>query len=198
VNTISIQQCSDTAIIVLHEIYGVNQHMQYICKLLSEYNFDVFCPNLLEQECFDYSEEEMAYLNFMENLGFEHALLKIKSLLLSIREKYKKVYLLGFSVGASVAWICSEEKLVDGIIGYYGSRIRNYVELSPQCPTLLFFPDEEKSFKVDELIAVLERKQNVVVHQLSGQHGFSDPFTPKYNEQSAKKAFNEILNFIMN
>jgi dienelactone hydrolase len=194
---ISIQIRSDTAIIVLHEIYGVNQHMQYICKLLSEYDFDVFCPNLLEQEmAFDYSEEEKAYRNFMEDVGFEDTLVKIKSLLLGIREKYKNVYLIGFSVGATVAWLCSEEKLVDGIIGYYGSRIRNYMELSPQCPTLLIFPDEEKSFKVNELVAVLDGKQNVEVHQFSGQHGFSDPFSSKYNEQSAKKAFMEMLNYI--
>jgi dienelactone hydrolase len=194
---ISIQKRSDTAIIVLHEIYGVNQHMQYICKLLSEYNFDVFCPNLLKQEmAFDYSEEEKAYRNFMEDLGFEDTLVKIKNLLLGIREKYKNVYLIGFSVGATVAWLCSEEKLVDGIIGYYGSRIRNYMELSPQCPTLLIFPDEEKSFKVNELVAVLDGKQNVEVHQFSGQHGFSDPFSSKYNEQSAKKAFMEMLNYI--
>src|SRR6476660_2025552 len=100
---ISIQKRSDTAIIVLHEIYGVNQHMQYICKLLSEYDFDVFCPNLLEQEmAFDYSEEEKAYHNFMEDVGFEDTLVKIKSLLLGIREKYKNVYLIGFSVGATV------------------------------------------------------------------------------------------------
>jgi dienelactone hydrolase len=194
---ISIQKRSDTAIIVLHEIYGVNQHMQYICKLLSEYDFDVFCPNLLKQEmAFDYSEEEKAYRNFMEDVGFEDTLVKIKSLLLGIREKYKNVYLIGFSVGATVAWLCSEEKLVDGIIGYYGSRIRNYMELSPQCPTLLIFPDEEKSFKVNELVAVLDGKQNVEVHQFSGQHGFSDPFSSKYNEQSAKKAFMEMLNYI--
>jgi dienelactone hydrolase len=194
---ISIQKRSDTAIIVLHEIYGVNQHMQYICKLISEYDFDVFCPNLLEQEmAFDYSEEEKAYRNFMEDVGFEDTLVKIKSLLLGIREKYKNVYLIGFSVGATVAWLCSEEKLVDGIIGYYGSRIRNYMELSPQCPTLLIFPDEEKSFKVNELVAVLDGKQNVEVHQFSGQHGFSDPFSSKYNEQSAKKAFMEMLNYI--
>jgi dienelactone hydrolase len=194
---ISIQKRSDTAIIVLHEIYGVNQHMQYICKLLSEYDFDVFCPNLLKQEmAFDYSEEEKSYRNFMEDLGFEDTLVKIKNLLLGIREKYKNVYLIGFSVGATVAWLCSEEKLVDGIIGYYGSRIRNYMELSPQCPTLLFFPDEEKSFKVNELVAVLDGKHNVEVHQFSGQHGFSDPFSSKYNEQSAKKAFMEMLNYI--
>jgi dienelactone hydrolase len=38
---ISIQKGSDTAIIVVHEIYGINQHMKYVCQSLSEFDFDV-------------------------------------------------------------------------------------------------------------------------------------------------------------
>ncbi|MGG4152423.1 hypothetical protein [Peribacillus muralis] len=41
--------------------------------------------------------------------------------------------------GAIVAWMCSEEECVDGIAGFYGSPIRNYSELVPQYPVLLFF-----------------------------------------------------------
>ncbi|MFD1954527.1 dienelactone hydrolase family protein [Paenibacillus thailandensis] len=191
-----IPKHSDTAIIVLHEIYGVNRHMQYICKLLSENDVDVYCPDLLERECFDYADESKAYLHFIENVGFEQASLKANRLLSDVREKYKKVYLIGFSVGATVAWLCGKEKLVDGIVGYYGSRIRNYMDISPQCRALLFFPEEEKSFNVNELAAMLVKKPNVEVRQFSGQHGFSDPFSPKYNEQSAEKAFKKVLDFI--
>jgi dienelactone hydrolase len=194
---ISIQKDSDTAIIVVHEIYGINQHMKYVCQSLSEYDFDVLCPNLLERETpFDYSQEEDAYSNFMENVGFTNALVAIKNLLSDIKDEYEKIFVVGFSVGATVAWLCSEEQLVDGIIGYYGSRIRNYMEISPQCPTLLFFPQEEKSFNVDELISALDNKNKVEVHKFNGQHGFSDPFSPKYNEESAKKAFNQMLIFL--
>lgn len=113
-----------------------------------------------------------------------------------MKRTYDKVIIVGFSVGATIAWLCSENSNVDGIVGYYGSRIRNYVELSPQCPTLLFFA-EEKSFHVDDLIKVLTNKQ-IVVHKLLGQHGFSDPYSLKYNEGSAKKAFNKMLSFFVN
>ncbi len=153
----SIQKDSDTAIIVVHEIYGINQHMKFICQSLSEYDFDVFCPNLLDKEMpFDYSQEEDAYSNLMKNIGFTNALITIKNSIMDIKDEYKKIFVVGFSVGATVAWLCSEEQLVDGIIGYYGSRIRNFMDISPQCPTLLFFPQEETSFNVDELISTLD------------------------------------------
>lgn len=194
---ISIHKKSDTVIIVVHEIYGINQHMKNICKSLSEHDFDVICPNLLERETpFDYSQEEIAYRNFMENVGFTNASHKIKSLLLDIKDKYKKVFIIGFSVGATIAWLCSEEKFIDGIVGYYGSRIRNYIEMSPQCPTMLFFPQEEQSFNVDELIPTLDKK-NIEIYKFKGEHGFSDSYSPKYNVESAQKTFKEMVNFFM-
>lgn len=187
---------SDKLIILIHEIYGINQHIKYFCDLLSKKGFDVICPNLLEREqSFDYSEEEIAYYDFMENVGFSAASDKIKNLLVNVKDKYEKIYLIGFSVGATVAWLCSEEECLDGVVGYYGSRIRNYTQLVPVCNTMLFFPEEEESFSVDELISRLQIKK-IEIYKYNGQHGFSDPYSSKFNEKSFQNALNEMLNFL--
>ncbi|QDA26457.1 dienelactone hydrolase family protein [Paenibacillus polymyxa] len=192
---ISIDKKSDTLIVVLHEIYGINQHIQNYCSLLSDEGYDVICPNLIGKETpFDYSQEEAAYAHFMKNIGFEHASYHIENLLLSIRARYKKVFIVGFSIGATIAWLCSKGKYVDGIVGYYGSRIRNYLEITPHCPALLFFPQEEISFNVDELISALDN-HNIRVHKFSGQHGFSDPYSPRYHVHSAQQSFIEMVEF---
>ncbi|MBT2724987.1 MULTISPECIES: dienelactone hydrolase family protein [unclassified Bacillus (in: firmicutes)] len=192
---IKIHKNSDKVIIVIHEIYGINQHITDLCELLSEQYFDVICPNLLEQEIpFSYSQEEKAYRNFIDNVAFINALYKVKNILSDIKDEYSKIFVIGFSVGATVAWMCSEEEYVDGIVGYYGSRIRDFVNISPKCSTLLFFPEVEKSFNVDELISTLD-KQNIDIHICKGEHGFSDPYSPKYNVESAQNTFRETLNF---
>lgn len=194
---LNIQKKSDTVIIIIHEIYGLNQHIQGYCELLSSQGFDVICPDLLERERpFDYSQEDAAYRHFMENVGFTGALYKIKGILSDIKDEYQKIFILGFSAGATVAWLCSEEECVDGIVGYYGSRIRNYAELAPRCPALLFFPLEEPSFNVDELISALESK-NVEVHKYMGEHGFSDPYHSKYHAESAQAAVSKMMKFFM-
>lgn len=193
---ISIEQKSETVIVVLHEIYGINQHMQHMCRLLSDQGYDVICPDLLGREApFEYSQEEAAYRNFVENVGFTQAASQIKRMLLAIQNRYEKIFVLGFSVGATIAWLCSEEQKVDGIVGYYGSRIRNYLEVNPQCPTLLFFPQEEASFDVDELISTLDNCPNVRVYQCNGQHGFSDPYSSRYQVHSAQTSCNKMLDF---
>ncbi|MEH6957615.1 dienelactone hydrolase family protein [Neobacillus drentensis] len=193
---LQILKKSGNLIIVIHEIYGINQHIKNFCDLLTKQDFDVICPNLLEREQpFDYSEEEIAYLNFMENVGFSDAVYKIKNLLLSVKNEYQKIYIIGFSVGATVAWLCSEEECLDGVVGYYGSRIRNYTQIVPLSPTILFFPQVEQSFSVDELISNLDKK-NIEIYKYFGQHGFSDPYSTKFNEKSSQNAFNEMLNFL--
>lgn len=187
---------SDAVVIVVHEIYGVNQHMKSYCQSLSEQNFDVICPNLLDKSIpYEYSEEETAYHHFIENVGFTKAAEAIKNLVVDLQDDYKKIFIVGFSVGATVAWLCSELKYLDGIVGYYGSRIRNYVDIRPKCPTMLFFPEEEPSFNVNELIETLHNK-NIDIHKYTGKHGFSDPYSQTYNAESAQQAFNKTVNFL--
>lgn len=193
---LKILRNSSHLIIVIHEIYGINQHMEDFCDLLSTQGFDVICPNLLEREQpFTYSEEEIAYHHFMTNVGFSEAVQKIKNLLFDVKNNYEKIYLIGFSVGATVAWLCSEDDCLDGVVAYYGSRIRNYLQIVPLCPTVLFFPEEEQSFNVDQLISNLDQK-NTEIHKFNGQHGFSDPYSAKFNETSFQHAYDEMLKFL--
>jgi len=187
---------SNSVIIVIHEIYGVNQHIKKYCESLTEQNVDVICLDLLDKLVpYDYSQEEMAYSNFIENIGFENAAKIIKSQIAVLKSHYKKIFIIGFSVGATVAWLCSELEHLNGIVGYYGSRIRNYMDIKPKCPTLLFFPEEESSFNVNELIVMLQNK-NIDVHKFAGKHGFSDSYSPKYHAESSKKAFEKTIDFL--
>lgn len=190
-----IQQGPSTAVIVVHEIYGVNRHMKDICRSLGEQGVDVFCPDLLDRTAFDYAEEDEAYRYFMENVGFSCARRKVEDLIADVRNTYEKVIIVGFSVGATVAWLCSEDGRIDGVVGYYGSRIRQFSELQPSCPVLLFFPRKEPSFDVAELQLSLQKK-NVSCYQFEGEHGFSDPYSDRFDEMSSQEAFRKMSSFI--
>lgn len=196
---ITFSSNSDSVIIVLHEIYGINQHIKKVCEYYMMAGFDVVCPNLLKlKKSFDYVQEEEAYQYFMEKVGFSLASQEVRKLILQLKTKYKHIFILGFSIGATIAWLCSDEDLkFDGIIGYYGSRIRDYLYITPKCKTLLIFPSREKSFKVNDLICTLDKKANVSVHMLYGSHGFSDPFSKNYYDKSyvyAEKLVTDFLN----
>lgn len=168
--------------------------MLHVIETFEKKGYAVFCPNLLNHEPFDYTEEETAYNHFMDNVGFEKAANKIKTLINETTNDYERIHLLGFSVGATVAWLCSEEESVDAIVGYYGSRIKNYATINPKAPTLLLFPEREKSFNVDDIIATLNQRK-IQTLKYTGEHGFSDPYSAKYHSKSAEDAYRQTLNF---
>lgn len=39
---------NENAVIVLHEIYGLNNHIKQVCKELHNSGLDVYCPNFFE------------------------------------------------------------------------------------------------------------------------------------------------------
>ncbi|MHC1683081.1 MAG: dienelactone hydrolase family protein [Clostridiaceae bacterium] len=188
---------SHSVIIVLHEIYGINHHIQMVCEKLSKKGYDIICPNLLGlNQPFNYHSQEEAYQHFTNNVGFDSAVQQVKQVITQARKQYRQIYLLGYSIGATIAWLCGgEENICDGIIGYYGSRIRDYTNITPQCPSLLIFASEEKSFNVQELVNTLE-KRNSNVFILKGKHGFCDTFSRNYCEQSFEQAEKLADNFL--
>ena len=193
---LDIMHGKESVIIVLHEIYGINSHIKSVCEQYLTDGYEVICPEFVNPS--DYSREGEAYQYFVEHIGFPSMVHEVKTILMKVRTDYKHVFLLGFSIGATAAWICSEtENAADGVICYYGSRIRDYQNIIPKCPTLQIFAKEEKSFNVPELANILEQKQFVNVHVLNGKHGFSDPLSNCFNEQSKQIAQKLVDEFIL-
>lgn len=186
------------AVIVLHEIYGVNPHIKWVCEQYLAAGYDVLCPNFVKSgDYFDYCKEGDAYQYFIDHIGFDSVTEEFEKIFNKAHSNYKQIFLLGFSVGATAAWICSGlENTVDGVICYYGSRIRDYQFINPKCPVLLIWAKEEESFNVSELANTLREKHFVNIHMLNGKHGFSDPFCKNYNEQWQKIAQDLVDEFL--
>lgn len=183
------------AVIILHEIYGINCYIEEICTEYNLQGFDVFCPDIIQRERFLYSEKTEAYQHFINNKGFEYYKV-IEDLISKLKLIYDKVYIIGFSVGATIAWRCSEHPKCDGIVCCYGSRIRDYIELQPLCPVLLLFAKQD-SFDVEYVAEQLAGKKNIDIHILQASHGFMDHYSDCFNKEQAqisKMCIREFLN----
>ncbi len=187
----------DRLLIVLHEIYGINKHMEAVCDYYSQQGFDIACPDLLARDVpFSYGEEGEAYGHFMQERGFAAASLEVRNLIRELKPDYRLIFMLGFSIGATIAWICSEgNQECAGIIGYYGSRIRDYLNINPDPPVLLIYGDQE-SFGLEKLTSKVKTKEKATVSVLPGKHGFADPYTENYCEESAQTALKKTSEFL--
>lgn len=182
------------AVIVLHEIYGVNAFIQEQCLKFRESGYDVICPDMMNRPPFSYKESEDAYAFFKENISFE-VYKEIDASIHKMKETYAQVFVIGFSVGATIAWRCCENSSCAGIISCYGSRIRDYTDIIPACPVLLLFA-RENSFDVPTLIGRLQDKPHLEMLVFDAEHGFMDPFTNQFDFQQSKLAEDSIARFM--
>ncbi|WP_430073904.1 dienelactone hydrolase family protein [Priestia aryabhattai] len=173
--------------------------MKFMKEKLSKLEADIICANLLSKDVpYSYKEEGMAYQNFVQNIGMDEGSRQITNMLIQLKQEYEEVGIMGFSVGATISWLCSENNLCNFVIGCYGSRIRDYVNRSPVCPTLLIFPTKEEAFDVDYLINSLKQKREPLleIKKFHGVHGFMNPFSQTFNKESADQAFQTISGFL--
>ncbi|MGE7929725.1 dienelactone hydrolase family protein [Lysinibacillus xylanilyticus] len=182
-------------IFILHEIYGVNDFIKMQAEAYSNANTTVECISLYsDNRIFPYEQEQEAYEYFINEVGFDAPLEKITKIILEARTYYDEVLLIGFSVGATLAWRLSTLPL-QGVVCVYGSRIRQYLDVIPSCPTLVILPSHEKSFNVHELKETLDACPSVHTRQYLGQHGFMDFNNPNYHYRSYLQSQTEISQF---
>ena len=193
---IKMHNDSKKAVILIHEIYGINKHMEDTGSRYYELGYDVFCPDLLgDNNRFDYVEEKAAYKYFMENVGFEPAVAQVKKVVEDIRDEYEEIIIIGYSIDATIAWICgSTEGLSDKMICIYGSRIRDYTELTPKCSVLQIYSQDEK--KLDVCFIEKSKQYFGEVYFYDARHGFCDCYSPNYNEEACLSIKNKVLHFL--
>lgn len=189
-----LKQNVDCCVILLHEIYGINQHMNYYAELLYRNGFDVYVPDLLDRtEPYTYEEEEAAYKNFIADIGFLSAKEQVNALIEKILHQYRHIRIIGFSIGATVGWLCSENPAIHQVIGFYGSRIRQYPNVTPYGQVRLIYGDKEKSFSPQDLKRDFLMKPNVDVQIVNGSHGFADPYSTNYHAEITNRLMDYLI-----
>ena len=177
---VSQQEQLKQAVVILHEIYGLNDFIEELCISYQQKGYAVFAPNLLKREItFAYEQEAEAYTYFNQQVGFK-IVKQVERLINDLKEEYEQVIVIGFSVGATLAWLCCENSNCAAVVCFYGSRIRDYLHLQPVCPALVLFASEDL-FEVDKVIELLSGKANLESKQITGRHGFMDSYGKNFS-----------------
>jgi dienelactone hydrolase len=199
-NTKREEAIMKTAIVILHEIYGLND---FIRDLTEEWTNTFFLPVYTpiftaNKAAYLYSQESIAYTSFINHVGFDRAAKTVDSFF-NEQKDYDTFLLLGFSIGATVGWrVSHRNRKVKGLVGFYGSRIRDYLTEKPTCPTLLIYPEHEKSFDVIKMSHEIASENHIFMHLVAASHGFADPYNPNYQKDISKQERHKAMKFLMN
>jgi len=186
-------------LVVVQEIFGVNEHIRDVCDQFALRGFHAVAPAM-----FDRVERnvELAYdqdgiaagVGIMNQLDWDKAMLDVQTTVDHLKAG-GPVGVVGYCWGGSVAWLaaCRLDD-VSAAVGYYGGRIIQFIDEVPKCPTMLHFGEKDTGIPLTDVLQIAGKHAAVQVFTYpDAEHGFSCNARPSYNKISSDQALARTL-----
>lgn len=212
------------AVILIEEIWGLNDHIRSICDRLAAQGYHVVSPNLLaETDIEAHVDQELMeglfdperrsavqprlreVMSPMQAPDFAgKALAMLQATYEHVREKAgDTIAVMGFCFGGSYSFqLAVSEPRLKAAIPFYGHASTNVQELKRiKCPVLSFYGEKDENLmgQLPELKANMEAagvKFQAVVYPNCGHAFFNDTNPYAYNAAAAKDAWQKTLEFL--
>jgi len=179
-------------IIIASDIFGKTPELEEFAAQISIISNNAVIIDPYEGEYLNFRNEDEAHRYFKKWVGIDSYKETVYTAIANIK---RDLYLIGFSVGASAIWATSDRlvgKTNTQSICFYGSQIRNYVDVNPEIYIELIFPKHEAHFSVSDLSAEISLKNNVVCDTVIYLHGFMNKRSANFNNAG----FEVYVNYI--
>lgn len=164
-----------TTTIIVTDIFGRTEHVEKFAEHFK--NSIIIDP--YNGENLHFSSEQYAYEHFNSVCGLKKYTDTVFDTLSTVRGRVSAV---GFSMGASALWNNTGRVAnLDRAVCFYGSRIRESLDIAPKCAVLAVFPAFEPSFDVDSVVLALSEIPNVEVEKTKYLHGFMNPLSANFS-----------------
>jgi carboxymethylenebutenolidase len=199
------------AVVVLHEVFGVNADIRKTCEELAEQGFIAVAPDLF------WRQEPGVDLSVTSEADWQHGLRlnqaydrdagakdvkNTATTVAKLPECSGKVAVMGFCLGGLITFLTAARYGVDAAVAYHGGDTEKYlVEVNGLNAPLLMHLAEEDEFiskpAQAEIKTALARKPNATVYSYPGQHhAFARHNGAHYNAAAAALANGRTSEFL--
>lgn len=174
-------------VLIATDVFGNTPAIASLCRQL---NASCLVVSPFEAD-FLAETEQQAYQAFLASGGVATYAKKIHALM---EEQTQLRHVIGFSVGASAWWMSSAARSahLQTASLFYGSRIRNYLDLPSHCPTHFVFAEHEAAFQVGDVVKRLQERGHQAEIALGCRHGFMNPYSSGFSLKTQTR-YLEIL-----
>jgi carboxymethylenebutenolidase len=190
-------------VLMIQEIFGVNQDMRDHCDAMAEQGYFALCPDLFWRQepgiqLTDQSDAEwQRAAELYQGLDVDKAVDDLVASLARLRDLpgcSGKAGSMGFCLGGLLAYLMATRSDADCNAGYYGVGIEQRLGEAAQigAPTLLHIAEEDKFVPKDAQRQIKDRLEphaNVTVYSYPGMdHAFARHKGTHYDEDAARLA----------
>jgi len=176
------------AVVVLHEVFGVNADIREHCDRLADQGFVAVAPDLfwrLESDVdlsvtsqADWDHGVRLYQKFDRDAGARDAEDVVKTVA-GLPQCTGKVSLLGYCLGGLMTFLTAARSKVDAAVAFHGGETEKYLQEADRldAPLLMHLAGQNEFMSMEaqsEMKAALTGKLNVAIYSYPGQyHAFS-------------------------
>jgi carboxymethylenebutenolidase len=191
------------AVVVLHEVFGVNTDMRRTCDELAAHGFLAVCPDLFwrQEPGLDlnkWSEEEwkkgLALYGAYDRDKGVHDIVDTARAAAQLDGASGKVGVMGFCLGGLMAFLTAARETIDAAVAYHGGDTEKYLDEAGTitAPLLMHLAGEDEFISKEAQAAIkaaLADKPNVEIYSYPGcNHAFARHTGTHYNAASAAMA----------
>lgn len=188
-------------IIFLQAIYGLTPHLGRVCDKFASDGYAAIAPALYDRSgrdiVFGYDEAGMAGGMAQRDTLTEDTVAADVAACAEALRAAGPVTISGFCTGGSWAWILAASGGFDAAVIFYGSDVHEHRALTPICPTILHYGDNDHVVPMDQVEAIGAVHPSLPLHVYPGQgHAFFNPDQSGYHAESAELAYARTLEFL--
>ncbi len=200
------------AILVVQEAFGVNDHIQDICRRFAAEGYVAVAPHLFHRTgdpIIDYEDMQTVMQHIMQLRadGIEADLTATLDYLAGKGFEKPQIGVVGFCLGGSVSYLAAARWQLGAAVSFYGGGIAEgrfgippLVELGPglKTPWLGLFGDQDQTIRPDQVEALRTATEKApvpteIVRYPDADHGFHCDARSSYHEASAKDGWRRTL-----
>jgi len=186
-------------IVVVQEIFGVNQHMRNVTDRFAEHGYVAIAPAF-----FDHveSDVELGYddagfkrgRELVGEISFDLAIEDVASAAEAIRSA-GRIGCVGYCWGGTVAFLAAT-RLAMPAVSYYGARNVKFLDEAPKAPVQFHFGERDTSIPAEAIAKHREVLPDAEIYTYPTGHAFDRGVDPKaYDAPSSKLALERTLAF---
>jgi carboxymethylenebutenolidase len=197
---------SGPGVVVIQEIFGVNDVMRDITDSFAEVGYMALCPDIFWRQepgiqLSDQTEEEWARaFELFNGFDLEKGVQDLDSTIETLRRMdgcSGKVGAVGFCLGGRLAYLTATRTKADAAVGYYGVMLTEHMDETISAPLLLHMATEDEFVPKEqqvEIQAALEGNDKATIYVYEGQdHAFARVGGKHFDQASADAARERTL-----
>ncbi len=187
-------------IVLLQEIFGVNEYIREVCDHYAEKGWEVIAPSLFDRESqkielnydADGVEQGRALKDSVDSFSENDIAACCNHFMNGL-----KLAVVGYCWGGSLAWrVACRSSRFDAAVCYYGGEIPSLSSEKPHCPVQAHFGRQDSTIPISDVENFISLRPEVETYIYDADHGFSCHHRKQYHQSSANLAQERVDEFL--